>query len=260
MLGIILGAIKIIFLLGFLIFIHEGGHFLVAKKCNIIIKEFSIGFGPKVFSKTKEGITYSFRLIPLGGFVDMYEDEEVQPENDSQNKVLFVNASRMKRFAVTIAGIAVNMVFGIVLYFIIQFILINISNIGNISIIEKLQFAFERMLLFIKSIGESLVLIFSGKAGVNEMAGPVGISQMIVKTSDALEFFYLLSVISVSLGITNLLPIPGLDGGRLLLILIEAIRRKPIKRETEIKIQLLGLSFLMLLSVYITVNDISRII
>ena len=61
-----LTAIKIIFLLGFLIFIHEAGHFLVAKKCNVKVKEFSIGFGPKIFSKKKGETDYEIRLIPLG--------------------------------------------------------------------------------------------------------------------------------------------------------------------------------------------------
>ena len=59
----LIGALKIIFLLGFLVFIHEGAHFLVAKKCNVAVREFSIGFGPKIFSKKKNETNYSIRAI-----------------------------------------------------------------------------------------------------------------------------------------------------------------------------------------------------
>ena len=91
------------------------------------------------------------------------------------------------------------------------------------------------------------------------MVGTIGISEMIVETDGFYEFFYLLAVVSISLGVTNLLPIPGLDGGRLLLIIVEAIRRKPLKRETEAQIQLLGFSFLIMLSIYVAFNDVVRI-
>ena len=69
--GFLIGAIKVIFLLGFLVFIHESGHFVVAKWCGVKVKEFSIGFGPKVISKKGTETLYSVRAIPLGGFVDM---------------------------------------------------------------------------------------------------------------------------------------------------------------------------------------------
>ena len=69
----------------------------------------------------------------------------------------------------------------------------------------------------------------------------------------------MLALISLSLGVTNLLPIPALDGGKILLLLIEAVRRKPLNEKTEINIQLLGFSLLIALSLYVTYNDILRI-
>ena len=68
---IIIGIIKIVILLGFLVFIHEGGHFLVAKLCKVKVREFSIGFGPNIFSKQGRETKYSIRAIPFGGYVDM---------------------------------------------------------------------------------------------------------------------------------------------------------------------------------------------
>ena len=67
--AILITAIKIVFLLGFLIFIHEFGHYTVAKLCKVRVNEFSIGFGPKIFSKNKNETEYEIRLIPLGGYV-----------------------------------------------------------------------------------------------------------------------------------------------------------------------------------------------
>ena len=119
----LIGTIKIIILLGFLILIHEGAHFLVAKKCKIAIREFSIGFGPKILCKTKDNIQYSVRAIPLGGFVGMYDEGK-----DLNDKISFVNASKSKRFAVTIAGIVVNVIFGFLVYFILSTTTQNISN------------------------------------------------------------------------------------------------------------------------------------
>ena len=69
-----------------------------------------------------------------------------------------------------------------------------------------------------------------------------------------------MSVISVSLGITNLLPIPALDGGKIFILLIEAIRRKPLKENIEIQIQMIGFSFLIAMSLYVTYNDILKAI
>lgn len=71
MLNILLNAIKIAFLLGFLVFIHELGHFLVARLFKIKVTEFAIGFGPTILSKQGKQTKYSLKLIPLGGFVNL---------------------------------------------------------------------------------------------------------------------------------------------------------------------------------------------
>ena len=85
MLGFLLSAVKIIFLLGFLIFIHEGGHFLVAKLCKVKVNQFAIGFGPELISKQKGETKYALRAIPLGGFVSMEGEEESSEEKGDQN-------------------------------------------------------------------------------------------------------------------------------------------------------------------------------
>lgn len=112
---------------------------------------------------------------------------------------------------------------------------------------------------FLLSIVNNLKQLFTGNVGVDQMMGPVGISEVVAKTDGVREFFEMMALISLSLGVTNLLPIPALDGGKILILLIEAIRRKPLKQETEVNIQLLGFAILIALSLYVTYNDILRI-
>lgn len=243
MLNIIISAIKIIFLLGFLIFIHEGGHFLVAKLCKVKVNQFAIGFGPTIFTKQGKETEYTLRLIPLGGFVSMEGEEKPSEETRAFNK-----ASIPKRIAIVIAGATVNIIFGLMVYFIL------VSSIkGNMA--EGAKYTTNLAVSMLDSIRQ----LFIGNVGIEDFTGPVGISEVVSKTSGIKEYLYMVSIISVSLGITNLLPIPALDGGKILLLIIEAIRRKPLKEETEISIQLIGFSLLIGLSIFVTYNDVVRI-
>lgn len=336
--GIIIGFVKVIFLLGFLVFIHEGGHFAVAKFCKVKVREFSIGFGPNIFSKQGNETKYSIRVIPFGGYVDMLGENESVDENGS-----FSNASVRDRIAIVSAGAIVNIVFGIIVYFLLMSFsgtnastvikniipayasevtvlqpndkIININgkktrikssvddvlfdskgenlevtverngqivnlvvtpvsvDYGNITryilgveveqeeanFKNNIYYGFWETIEFLNSTGKGLTLLFSGNVGLNQMSGPVGISSMVVKTSGIYEFVYLLAIISLSLGVTNLFPIPALDGGKIVLLIYEAIRGKKIDEEVELKIQSIGFTFLILLSLYISFNDVVRL-
>ena len=248
----IITALKIIFLLGFLIIIHEGGHFLVAKLCKVRVNEFSIGFGPKLWSKQEKETKYELRLIPFGGFVNMEGEEE-----HSEKEGSFSKASIPKRFAIIVAGALVNILFGILAYIIL--LMVRYYTVVEPNIIESISYAFSSTGKLIYAMFDSIVQLFSGKVSLNDMVGPVGISQMISQTSGLSQFIYLLALISVSLGITNLLPFVPLDGGKALLLIIEAIRRKPLKQETELKIQSIGFFILIVFSVLVAYNDILRL-
>ena len=100
MISVIITILKIAFILGFLVFIHEGGHFLVAKLCKIKVNEFAIGFGPTIWKKQGKETKYALRLIPLGGFVNM-EGEEERSEKEGS----FSKASIPKRIAIVAAGV-----------------------------------------------------------------------------------------------------------------------------------------------------------
>ena len=392
----LLTILKIIFILGFLIFIHEGGHFIVAKLCKIKVNEFAIGFGPVILKKQGKETLFQLRLIPLGGFCNMEGEEERSEEKGS-----FSKASIPRRIAVVAAGGVVNIIFALIVYFILMSCIgnnvsleINGKKIKNKSdlddaleksngdelsvVIERngeeqelkfkpteekynytgiavntasdeltaiaalypdspgekqglqvndviiavndnpvendaqklvdyinesiggeIKFTVERngetidvtitpdvmsnYLLgvnmkmaennflnniyyafwdtgeFAFSIVDNLRLLFSGGVSVDQLMGPVGISGVVAQTNGFADFVYILALISISLGFTNLLPFPPLDGGKIVILLIEAIRRKPLKEKTEINIQLVGFMLLMALMVYVTYNDILRI-
>ncbi len=112
------------------------------------------------------------------------------------------------------------------------------------------------MLVQILAALRNLVTNFS----LDQLGGPVAIFQMSDQAAQqgAMTVLLLTAMISVNLGIVNLLPIPGLDGGKLLLNIVEAIRGKPISEEKEGMITLVGFGLLMLLMVLVTWNDIQR--
>lgn len=238
----ILSAIKIIFLLGFLILIHESGHFFVAKLCKVRVNEFAIGFGPTIWSKQGKITKYALRLIPLGGFVSMEGEEERSNKEGS-----FSEASVLKRIAIVMAGGLVNIIFAIVVFW-----CLSASYVGA-------QNAFNNVLYFVKIMFDSIIKIFTGNVTVDQMMGPVGISNIVSQTNGIAEFVYILSVISLSLGVTNLLPFPPLDGGKVVLLIIEGIRRKPFSQKFEMVMQSAGFFILIMLSVFVTYNDILRL-
>ena len=240
--GVIVSAIKIIFLLGFLVFIHECGHFFVAKLCKVRVNEFAIGFGPTIWNKQGKVTKYAIRLIPLGGFVSMEGEEERSTKEGS-----FSEASVLKRIAIVLAGGLVNIIFAIIVFWCLSASYVGIQN------------AFYNVVYYIKAMFDSIVQIFTGRVTVDQMMGPVGISSVVSQTNGFADFIYILSVISLSLGVTNLLPFPPLDGGKVVLLIIEGIRRKPFSQKFEMALQSAGFLVLITLSIFVTYNDILRL-
>ena len=104
--------------------------------------------------------------------------------------------------------------------------------------------------------------LITGQAGVEGISGPVGIAVMAGKAADMglLHLFYFTAVLSVSLGIFNLFPLPALDGGQLMLLLIETCRRKPLSLKAHQTVNLIGLGLFVALSVLVTYQDIIRLV
>lgn len=408
---------------GVIVIIHEFGHYYFAKKAGILVREFSIGFGPKLFNYRKNETTYTIRLLPLGGYVMMagYEEEEdLRPgmqvtllldEQDRVTKIdttnevqdinsiplevtdfdlendLFIegsidnNTNEYERFEVNrdalvakpngidlqiapadrrfqnaklshriltnFAGPLNNFILAILSFIIIAFIqggvpvdeavigevqqgspvsetmieegdqVVSINGeaveswtdmtaviqqnpeeeltfevekdqgevveetvvpeaqevqgntIGQIgvrvafddSITAKIASGFTRTWGIIAGIFSVLATIFTGGFTIDNLGGPVAIfatTEAVVSTGGLIGVFDFLAMLSANLGIMNLLPIPGLDGGKLVLNFVEGIRGKPVSEETEGIITLVGAGLLLLLVIFVTWNDIQR--
>ncbi len=103
--------------------------------------------------------------------------------------------------------------------------------------------------------------IASVTVGVDQLAGPVGMAEVMADTAkySMISFFQLVAFISINLGVMNLLPLPALDGGRLVFLIIEGIRRKPVPPKYEGYVHAAGLMLLLMLMVYVTGQDVLRI-
>ncbi len=128
---------------------------------------------------------------------------------------------------------------------------------------------FNSIISTVRMVWESLIGLVTGQFGFNDVAGPIGMTSAISQaTASGLEssfwdglnnLIYVMMIITVNLGIVNLLPLPALDGGRLVFLIIEAIRRKPIKPEHEGYIHAIGMILLLVFMVLISINDVIRI-
>ena len=121
-----------------------------------------------------------------------------------------------------------------------------------------LKHAFFRSISTVKMIWDSIVDLISGRFGIEAVSGPVGVTGAIgdAASEGALNFFNIFVIISMNLGVVNLLPLPALDGGRIVFLLIEAIRRKPLKPEVENMIHGAGLLILFGFMIFITIKDV----
>ena len=246
--SLLITAIKIIFLLGFLILIHESGHFLIAKACKVKVNEFAIGFGPTIWKKQGKSTLYELRLIPLGGFVRLEGEEERSEEEGS-----FSKTSIPKRIAIVAAGGLTN-----ILFFILSVVFFTTAKPES-DIFSQISYGFNNTVNYLGLVFQSLGQLFTGHINMDQLTGPIGISGLVAQTSGLFDFVNLLAVVSLSLGITNLLPILPLDGGKIVIYIIEAIRRKPMKQNVEIWLQSAGFAAMILLSIFVAYNDVVRI-
>lgn len=125
----------------------------------------------------------------------------------------------------------------------------------------KLRYSLRNSGSFVQSVTQGLKMMVRGQVKKNDVMGTVGIANEIsarAKTS-ALDMWYFVSFLSINLAVMNLLPIPGLDGGKILFLLIEAVRRKPAPVKYEAIIQAVFLGLLFLLFIFVTFNDVMRL-
>lgn len=122
--------------------------------------------------------------------------------------------------------------------------------------------AFYQSFSTVKMIYSSLAHLITGRYGIEAVSGPVGTVEVIAETAEQgiYSLMYLFVFISMNLGIFNLLPIPALDGGRLVFVILEAIRRKPVPAEKEGFVHAVGMILLLIFMAVVVVSDVAKIV
>lgn len=126
---------------------------------------------------------------------------------------------------------------------------------------KSFEFAVKQELSIFKQMFVVLGSLFTGKLPVNKLSGPIGIYSIVdqYKTQGVNALLYLMALLSINVGVINLIPLPAFDGGRILFLFIEKIKGSPVNPKVENTIHSIGFILLMLLMVYITINDILRL-
>lgn len=348
--------ISFVVVLGVLIFVHEFGHFLLAKLVGVGVEKFSLGFGPRIVGR-KIGMTdYMISAIPLGGYVKMVGESPGNEVDYSLLPLSFSHKSLFKRSLIVLAGPVFNLLLAVLIFFVFFLVsglpilqpevgevqegmpaheagicpgdrivsidanpvtrweemadLINQSSGRPLSIevlrddrtvlvkvtpkqlssqnlfgeqIEKYVIGItasgavtvQKLNIFQSAaygvsqawqIAELTVLaigkIIAGTLSAKNLGGPIMIAQLAGQQAEAgiINLIFFIALLSVNLGIINLLPIPVLDGGHLLFFLIEAVSRRPINHKMREVAQQVGIFVLILLMIFVFYNDIARIL
>lgn len=233
------GAIAFVSILTALVFVHELGHYVVARRVGMAPTDFFVGFGPTVWARTsRSGVRYGLKLLPAGGFVKipgMGPREEVEA---SREPFTYRAARRRDRLAVILAGVIVNFAVAVVLFGGFA------ATQPGTGAIEAVGAGFTQTTQVATGTLEGLGnLVFgaddyarsvaSGEEPENRMMSPIGGAQIADGLLDAAptKLLLLAAIFSASLALLNLLPLLPLDGGHAALVVTEAavarIRRRP---------------------------------
>lgn len=353
-------AIAFVIIFGVLVFAHEFGHFILAKRAGIKVLEFAFGIGPKIFGYQGKETLYSVRLLPLGGFNRFLSAEEIEASRENGESVnyskqelqerSFESKSIWRRISVIVAGPIMNFLFGMVL-FVFLFAVFGVANPENVnvigevskdkpaaaaglvtgdrilavngiatpdwtsvteqihanpgkkmtftikkaatsetinlaitpeydaqsgkgligitptytmqkvSVLQSIQYGTQRTIEFTRMLILYLFQMITGQAPV-ELSGPVGVAQVIGEgvQQGMSTLITLTAVLSINFAVLNILPLPALDGGQLVVLIYEGIRRKPLSAQKKGWIQLTGFALLMALMIAVTYQDILRLI
>lgn len=347
--------LSFVFVLGVLIFFHELGHFVVAKRVGIQVDRFSIGFPPYIFSRKKGETIYSIGIIPLGGFVKMAGENPDDESSGSPRE--FMSKTVLQRTAVIFAGpfmnyvLAVLLLFGVYLFAGVpktdpdhamigevdegspaaeagilpgdQIVAVNGTAVTGFESIRAIIGKQARLpvevtwkrgdselsasmvtmaspvqkengdidSVWVIGVKEKLILQSEGlwpaaKLAVNEsnylfvqtliilkkfvtleistkaLGGPFFIAvQSGREASRGAPFlFHFMALLSVNLAVLNVLPIPVLDGGHLLFLLVEKLKGSPLSMKARLVAQQIGMVALLVLIIRVTYNDILRFV
>ena len=126
---------------------------------------------------------------------------------------------------------------------------------------SAISYSFKKFASLVRQMIMTIKGLFKGGISVKDLSGPVGIFSAVdqTKESGVSSLFYLLALLSLNVGFVNLIPFPAFDGGRILFLIIEKIKGKPVRAETENLIHTIGFFILLALIIYVTINDVIRL-
>ena len=129
------------------------------------------------------------------------------------------------------------------------------------TVVNYLKHAFFRSCSMVKMIYDSLFNLITGKYGLDTVSGPIGVTEAVgdAAKSGLPNFMFFMAYISINLGVFNLLPFPALDGGRLLFLIVEGVRRKPLDRKFEGYVNFVGIMILFTIMAFVSFKDILRL-
>ncbi len=344
-------AIVFLVILSLLVFIHELGHFVVARLIGVKVEEFGFGLPPRIFGKKIKGTIYSLNWLPIGGFVRLAGEDDGEAREHAKGKQnlgqYFWARSKKERAAILSAGVAMNFLLAVALttYLLIQGISVPSGRVhiekvlsgspaekaglksGDIikgfttpkDLIDrtKAHLGEETTLTIIRDgkelsvvliprkdspkgegpmgvaisdleikkysmtaapveatkinvlraremligIGQLIVRLVTLKPLGADVAGPIGIAQV---TGQAVKFglsavLEFMSILSLNLAVLNVLPIPALDGGRLLFVFAEKILGRKVAPAFERSTHQIGMIILFILILLVSINDILRL-
>jgi regulator of sigma E protease len=220
-----------------LILIHEAGHLAAARLVGIPVAEFSFGFGPRVWSRRRRGTAYSLRAVPLGGFV--------LPAMEPQD---FRRLPLLRRLAYFLGGPLVNWIAALPL--------LAADEIGarGLSLHTLLVAPVQRAC---ELSGQILGFLPALLTQPEALSGPLGILAAGAEAAEGGAGLVSVAVLSLSLAVMNLLPIPGLDGGQILLAVVED--GFPQAARLRVPLTLAGAALLVTVTVYASLHDLARI-
>ena len=229
----------VILIVGSLIVIHEFGHLLVAKLCKIPIAEFSIGFGPKLLGRTWGETTYRISAVPIGGYVLPALDERESRERPVTNRILFALGGPFANVVAAFAGL----------------LALGVIELG-LGAAGAAVFATTGIWTNVGQIAAALSTLLAEPSQLSGIVGIVAIggSQFGSTVAGLLTFSVF---INLNLAVLNLLPLPPLDGGKILFCLLEKIYQ-PVTR-VRMPVTLAGWAFVLGVMAYATIQDIQRI-
>ncbi len=262
-----MSIIIFLIILSVLVVVHEAGHLFAAKFSGVRVDEFGVGFPPKLKKLfTWRGTDFFLNLLSFGGYVKIFGENPLE-ENAEGKSDSFLSKGPLSKLLILLSGVLANLFLAFILFSLVQMIGIE-SQDGFVkrgffdALYHGLLTTNKIFMLTLAALGELLFGSFSGTADFSQIVGPIGLISLVdtVSQSGFVYLLYFTGLISINLAIINLFPLPALDGGRALIVVIEWIRRKKVTPKIFNALNLASFVLLIVLMIVITIRDVSRLI